>query len=99
MSRRPQRPLQRCRRPQAVDEGIVTVRAGSGFGAASTGRGTGASLTGGSTDACADADAFTVVLASTQTILTATGAPSTSCAGAKRDCLTALTTELTSSVS
>ncbi len=62
----------------------------------STGRGAGASLTGaGSIEACADA--FTVVRASTHTMFTATGAPSDPCAGVKRDCFTALTTELTSS--
>jgi hypothetical protein len=84
----------------AVDEGdAIDVEGESGFGvtSVSTGRGVGASRTGaGAIEACADA--FTVVRASTHTILTATGAPSIDCAGANRDCLTAFTTELMSSV-
>ena len=89
-----------ARQRQAVDDGTATeVEGESGFGAAtSTGRGAGGIFTGGGSMAAA-ADAFTVVRASSHTMLTATGMPSTPCAGAKRDCFTALTTELTSSVS
>src|SRR5581483_1061547 len=87
------------RRRYAVDgpAAVVEVAGASGLGALSAGCGAGAMRAGsGSGSIAARADALTVVRASTHTMFTAIGSPSVDCAGWKRDCFTAFTTELTS---